>query len=527
MARAVRVRRRSRLGLAVRVSLVAALCLGSAAVPAAGSPRPDAGADRTGPRTPLPEVTGPIAQSEESHAFGGAGHQRVPEDLDRAGYTEDEYFVSGEANVYDWPAPGPAVVRTAGVPYTTRILVRQPKNPRHFSGNVVVEMLNPSNFFDLNIGWGAMRRRITENGDAWVGITAKPVSVEALKNFDAERYGPLSMANPLPLDDPRNCTEPQSLFPADSSRATENGLVWDIYSQVGALLRSGAPSSPVSGVERLYGFGYSQTGGYLQTYVNAIHPLDVRANGRPLYDGYLVAVSGGRFVGAMPINQCTPAPPQGDERQRFRDVGVPVMHVMSQSDYLTGIDARRPDSDRHADRFRYYEMAGAGHATPEELLYSARPEDIERTGRAVPPMECDQGPRSRLPSHIFFDAMLRNLDAWVRDGVAPPRAEPIEVVDGRPVPDEFGNVRGGLRSPYLDVPTSTWSGTSTGASFCRIAGHEVPFSHKRLAELYPTHGAYVRAVVRSVRELVAARFLTPQDGRAVVREAVRADIPST
>lgn len=77
----------------------------------------------------------------------------------------------------------------------------------------------------------------------------------------------------------------------------------------------------------------------------------------------------------------------------------------------------------------------------------------------------------------------------------------------------------------LDVPTSTWSGTSTGASFCRIAGHEVPFSHQRLAGLYPTHGSYVRAVVRSVRELVAARFLTPRDGRAVVREAVRADIP--
>ncbi|MCX2970251.1 MULTISPECIES: alpha/beta hydrolase domain-containing protein [Streptomyces] len=466
-----------------------------------------------------------MPQTGASHAFGGAAHQRVPERLERYGYTEGEYLVSGRANVYDWPEPGPARVRTGDAPYTTRMLVRQPENPRRFSGNVVVEMLNPSNMFDLNIGWAAMRRQIVRNGDAWVGITAKPVAVEALKNFDPQRYGALSMANPLPLHDERNCTDLQSLFPGDSSRATENGLVWDMYRQVGALLRSDRGTSPVRGVQKLYGFGYSQTGGYLQTYIGAVHPLDVRALGRPLFDGYIVAASGGRFVGAMPVNQCAAAPPPGDPRQRFRDVGVPIMHVMTQSDYLTGRDARRPDSDTPGDRFRYYEMAGAGHATPEELLYSASGADIEAAGRKVPPMACDEGPRSRLPGHIFFDAMLSNLDRWVRHGVAPPRAEPIEVADGEPVLDRFGNVRGGLRSPYLDVPTSTWNGSSTGASFCAIAGHEVPFTHERLRELYPSHGSYVRAVARSVRQLVADRFLTPADGRAVLREAASADVP--
>ena len=40
------------------------------------------------------------------------------------------FLVSGKANVYDWPAPGPAVVRTAGAPYTTRILVRRPATVR-------------------------------------------------------------------------------------------------------------------------------------------------------------------------------------------------------------------------------------------------------------------------------------------------------------------------------------------------------------------------------------------------------------
>ena len=154
---------------------------------------------------------------------------------------------------------------------------------------------------------------------------------------------------------------------------------------------------------------------------------------------------------------------------------------MSQSDYLFGIDARRPDSDAPADRYRHYEMAGAAHATPDELYFSAAPADIIKAGVPVPPMTCNEGPRSRFPSRIFFDAMLRNLDLWVRYGIAPPHADPITVQGTPPagVLDEFGNVVGGLRSPYVDVPTSTWFGNSTGASFCFIAGHEVPFDAAR------------------------------------------------
>ena len=45
------------------------------------------------------------------------------------------------------------------------------------------------------------------------------------------------------------------------------------------------------------------------------------------------------------MNQCEAAPPAGDPRRQFTDAGVPIIHVMSQSDYLGGIDARRPDSD--------------------------------------------------------------------------------------------------------------------------------------------------------------------------------------
>jgi hypothetical protein len=490
-------------------------------------------AGAAGAKTPIPKVTGPLPVSATSYPFGAADHQLVPQDLSRRGYVEEEYLVSGKANVYSWPASGPAVVRAPDAPYTTRILVRRPARRSHFSGNVVVEMLNPSNLFDLNIGWALSHDQFMRNGDVWVGITAKPITVAALKTFDPARYGSLSFANPLPLSDPRNCTAIQTSVdpPELRSRLTEDGLVWDINSQVGAWLKSGARSNPLgygrgrSQVEQAYGFGYSQTGGYLVDYINAIHPRVVAEDGRPIYDGYLVGVAGGNFVGAVPLNQCEPAPRGDDPRLQIRNAGVPVIRIMSQSDYLLGIGARREDGNTRADRFRHYEMAGAAHATPDELYYSAAPADIVRAGRPVPPAACNEGPRSRFPSSIHFDAGLRNLDLWTRYGIPAPPGRQIDVVGGAPVLDAYGNVTGGLRSPFVDVPTSTWYGSSTGASFCFIAGHEVPLDDATLRSLYPTHGVYVRKVVRDVGALVAQRYLTVPDGLELISDAARADVP--
>ena len=533
--------RTARRALRGATALACAAAL-AATVPAQAAPAPAAAERANAPagdaagtgNGPLPTVTGPLPVTETSHPFGGALHQRVPQDLRRRGYVEEEFLVSGSANVYDWPRPGPAVVRTEGAPYTTRILVRRPADRADFSGNVVVEVLNPSNLFDLNIGWALSGEQMMRDGDVWVGITGKPVAVEALKAFDPQRYGRLSFANPLPLDDPRNCTDIQTLIRGDSGRTTENGLVWDVNSQVAAWLRSDAPSNPLrygaregakSPVEKLYAFGYSQTGGFLYTYVNAIAPLDVRRYGRHLFDGYVIGVAGGAFAGASSINQCAPRPAADDPRNQIRDVGVPVIHIMSQSDFLLGIASRREDGNSPRDPFRHYEVPGMGHATPEELHFSAAPEDIVRAGRTIPSMSCADGPRSRFPSSLVFDAALRNLDRWVRDRVVPPRGSVIEVRDGKPVADEFGNLVGGYRTPYVDVPTSTWHGSSAGGGFCFIAGHEDPFDEERLRALYPTREAYVDAVRRDTRKLVHRRFLTPEDGRAVVEQAEASGVP--
>jgi hypothetical protein len=475
--------------------------------------------------TPVPKAT-PIAATTDSYPFGAADHTRIPTDLRKLGYVEEEFLLSGTANVYDWPQAGPAVVRSSNAPYATRVLVRRPVKRSKFSGTVAVEMLNPSNLFDLNIGWAISNKEFVRNGDVWVGITAKPVAVAALKNFNPERYAGLSWANPLPLDDPRNCTT----VARDSERITENGLVWDIYSQVGAWLRSRDRSNPLMygesdrrdhPVQHLYAWGYSQTGSFLYTYVNAIHPLDVVANGKPIYDAYLIAVASG----PSQLNQCAGPVAAGDPRRQIKNAGVPVIRVMSQSDYLRTVASRLPDSDDAPNQLRNYEIAGSGHATPDELSFAAAPDDIVKAKRTVPPMACKEGPRSRFPSSIAYNAIFHNLDLWVRKSIPPPIAEQIHVENGAAVVDKFGNVVGGVRSPFVDVPASTWFGNSTGESFCMIAGHEVAFDPERLKQLYPTREAYVKAVAKDVAELVSKRFIMPQDGEELVQKAKKASIP--
>ncbi|MGD2134298.1 MAG: alpha/beta hydrolase domain-containing protein [Maricaulaceae bacterium] len=469
-------------------------------------------------------VVGPLAQSEESHAFGAAAYTERPEDLAAQGYLEEEFIISGAANVYEWDQLGPVAVRAPNAPYATRVLVRRPAAAEDFSGRVIVEMLNPSNLIDLNIGWAIHHDEIVRSGDAWVGITAKPVAVISLKTFDLDRYAALSWPNPLPLDDPRNCEVQGSNY-----RRSENGLVWDINTQVAEWARSWDASNPflygsrsrfAHPVEQLYGWGYSQTGGFLATYIQAIHPRVKAETGADPFDGYIVAVASG----LTPINQCAERVGPDDPRRVFRDVGVPVMHVMTQSDYRGYGPTRREDGDDPADGFRYYELAGAGHATPDELWYGPRFADIEQAGRTPPTFGCNEGPRSRFPSAVGFNAIYRNLKSWVEDGVPPPPSQRINVSADEPVLDEHGNVTGGVRSPLLDVPTSTWAGNSTGESFCRIAGHEVPFSAATLADLYESQEAYETAFEARLNELITARFITPEDGEMLMDMARETEI---
>jgi len=75
-----------------------------------------------------------------------------PIDLGRYGYVEEEFLVSGQARVFDWPAKDDLRVLAQG-PYTTRILVRRPRTAKSSTGTAIVEPLNPTTPVDLPIMW--------------------------------------------------------------------------------------------------------------------------------------------------------------------------------------------------------------------------------------------------------------------------------------------------------------------------------------------------------------------------------------
>jgi len=113
--------------------------------------------------TPVPKATGPIPATADSYPFMAANKSTPAFDLSKAGYIEEEYLVSGKANVYDWTADGTVSVKTPNAPYTTRILVRRPS--ARFSGTVVVELLFPARRFDWSMMWGFSHESIMDRGD--------------------------------------------------------------------------------------------------------------------------------------------------------------------------------------------------------------------------------------------------------------------------------------------------------------------------------------------------------------------------
>ena len=132
----------------------------------------------------------------------------------------------------------------ASGPYTTRIMVRRPANMKTWSGRVVVEMINSSAGYDWTAIWSALWQSILAEHDVYVGVTAKAAVFPALQAFDH----PLRQA----LDgQPAACRRAQGTTPGAAdydpnfSTSYENGLTWDIATQVGRLLKSSSVHNPL------------------------------------------------------------------------------------------------------------------------------------------------------------------------------------------------------------------------------------------------------------------------------------------
>jgi hypothetical protein len=437
---------------------------------------------------PVPEVEGPVEVTDDSYPFLAAGHADFPTipDLPR-GFVEEEHFVTGSARIYKYDENQEAVVRDADpLDYSTRLLVRRPADPRDFNGTVVVEIMNPSVGFDIDTKWLSSARYFGDSGTAYVGITVpnsgatQPIS--HLQGWNPGRYSSLGIP--------------------------ERGATYDIVSQVGALLRDEGDGNPLSdlGVERLFLTGASQSGTIIRTYLGeGFHERWDAADGGPLYDGYVITISSGPFVGgywAINADTLSTVVDPLDPRRTIGAHGVPVIEVLSEGESATHLTALRDDSDAPDDRYRLYQVAGARHNT-----------------RAVEPVCGAPGETvtADYPSQYVMTSTFANLDRWVVSGEPMPRAPRLELADGpddfnRPlVRDEDGNAVGGLRMPAISVPTATYSS----------AAEKTVFGAERLEELYPTHGSYVRQVNAAVREAEHEGWLVPADAREIRAQATR------
>jgi hypothetical protein len=476
-----------------------------------------------GPRfaaTAIPKVTGPLPVTADSRPFLGADHDLPPVDLGKLGYVEEEFLVSGTANVYDWALDGAISVKAADAPYTTRILVRRPMSSARFSGAVIVEPMYPARRWDWSMMWGYSHDYFMEHGDAWVGVTL-PGSVGGLQKFNPARYAPVSFKNPAP---DVACATARG---GSAAPDVEEGLRWDMLSQVGALLKSSAAGQPLTGF-RAQALYLTTQGGDLTTYVNAIHSRSRLESGKPVYDGY-VAKSPSN---AARINQCAAAPAPDDPRQAIKNAGVPVIAVAAQGEVLATYATRRPDSDDLADRYRLYEVAGAGHIDKSAYIGFPSMADQTAAGNAQGTVEwpfaapCDPAiPLIDTPiMSLAFNAAFANLDRWVRQGTPAPRAARLEMKDGGTpqatiVTDQFGHGVGGLRTPYVDVPAASYATNSQGPGNCREMGHKSAFDASRMAALYGTPKSYAAKVAQSADRLVKEHWLTEGDARRVKTES--------
>lgn len=441
--------------------------------------------------TPPAKLTGPIPVTADSYPFLSASRVFTPLDLKKAGYVEEEFIVNGTANVYDWNADGSLSVKTANAPYSTRILVRRPADRAKFSGNAIVELMNPARRFDWAMMSGYSRDSFIEHGDAWVGVTM-PGSVDSLHKFNPARYPSLGFANPNPSE---SCVAGRG---GATTSEQEDGLRWDMLSQVGAALKNGA------NLNARYLFMTSQ-GADVLTYAAAIQ------TSAKVYDGFLIKTPGG----VSRIRRCAPAVPKGDPRQTVHNIGVPVIEIVAQGEI--GPDYQRPDSDDPKDPFRIYEVAGAAHIDKWAYLDMPVMEDqlaatgAPGQGNPAWPFNVKCDPDIPLQSHpllkYVIDGAFVNLEQWASKGVPAPKAERIT------------GTSGGVRNPYVDVPAATYTFTSPGPGTCRELGTTTPYDSAKLDALYGNHKKYEAKVAASVDQMVKDRWITKSDAARIKADA--------
>jgi hypothetical protein len=112
-------------------------------------------------------------------------------------------------------------------------------------------------------------------------------------------------------------------------------------------------------------------------------------------------------------------------------------------------------------------------------------------------------------------AALAHLARWAAGGESPPEAARLELNDAATgyVLDEHGIARGGIRTPWVDVPSAVMGGLGqSGETFAMLFGRTEPFDDAALAALYPGgEDDYLERFGTALDAAIAAGFLLEDD----------------
>lgn len=464
-----------------------------AANPAAATATP--GRAERGAKVPTPSVTGPIPFDPPD--CPGRDHPFLATDVDLAGrgYVLEEFFYSGTANSYDIPVP--TVLNDPPLPtarevvsshlYTTRLVVHRPSGPARFSGTVFVEWTNTTPGYEFPIWWLQNHEFMIREGHGYVGVAANHWAVHApqdgLKVWNPERYGSLDF--PLVLLSGETELDPWR---------HDDQLSYDVFAQGMKAVRAVPRVMGGLPVRHVIAGGHSRSAVHLGVYVNAVHP---RA---PIADGVMPIIAG---------------------RQVRPDLDIPVLKVLSETDYVatydewTQITARQPDTDR----FRTWWMSGTTHIDHHMDLARAATQVRDLPDRPLEGTDCDPPGLSRVESQHVVSAAMAAMVRWVTGGKPPARSPLPEFTTTPPhlVRDVHDNARGGIRLATFAVPVATDRGTTSCDNF--LVGTHIPFDDAMLRRLYPTHEAYVGAVTAGLFRNVRDGFLLHEDATDLATKA--------
>lgn len=411
-----------------------------------------AGAQEEQEAVPNPTVHGPIQGGDRGYPWNHTLFELEGPGYD---YSENEYFFRGDAH---------DLATGSSAPYESRMLVRLPRDPNRFSGQVLVEWLNVTGQNDLETAWPVEAHYLMKHGIGYVGVSAQLAGVccgpTSLKGWDARRYASL--------------VHPGDEFAGDIFSQAIRALIAPEQNGTTNLIPS--PVDPMLGMDArwIIATGASQSASQLTNFINGGY-------NRRQIDVYVITRGGGPFD----------------------DFSTPIFHLNEEN-----MEADQKDNKNYVA----WEEAGISHAPAIWWQYISKQYQRDRQA----PSSNDAVDTACSVNHGPTDYSSRALSHWVsrylHTGKLPPSAPRVKRdANGSIVRDRDGLAKGGLRHVSVEVPVAYNS--SEG---CPLWGTYTPWSAEKIKSLYSTHKKYLKKVKTWATHEVAKGWLLRADRRRVI-----------